>query len=397
MSIPLRAVPSRAIYSQGPASPISTVSHSTMLVLKDLFISLAIISSVVGATHIHKKETCSTPAVRKEWRALTKCEKAAWIKAVNCLSHLPHDDALTATVDPSVSLIPSINASGSYYNDIVYAHMDLNPKIHFTGFFLPWHRHFLNNFEHALKTKCRYIGATPYWNWTRDAHDFYESSFWKGTSHRTGLGGWGDPDANFSVPDGGFTDLQLLYPSPHKLCRNFTLYAFNGFPPQIQQFFPNPQKQANSSFHASNIRKILETPTGDFKNFQTALEAFEGPHSALHVIVGCDLAGSCPPNAPPTCIPGPKWSPNDPLFFLHHAMIDKIWYDWQRKDPINAKSFYGGSVQHLESMAAHDQYPNGGPPFLNLTSTIPMDGLFPEVTIDDVMDTTGGSLCYIYE
>jgi hypothetical protein len=54
-----------------------------MLVLKDLFISLAIISSVVGATHIHKKETCSTPAVRKEWRALTKCEKAAWIKAVN--------------------------------------------------------------------------------------------------------------------------------------------------------------------------------------------------------------------------------------------------------------------------------------------------------------------------
>jgi tyrosinase len=77
------------------------------------------------------------------------------------------------------------------------------------------------------------------------------------------------------VPDGGFTDLQLLYPSPHKLCRNFTLDAFNGFPPQIQQFFPNPQKQANSSFHASNIRKILETPTGDFKNFQTALEAFE--------------------------------------------------------------------------------------------------------------------------
>ena len=28
---------------------------------------------------------------------------------------------------------------------------------------------------------------------------------------------------------------------------------------------------------------------------------------------------------------------------------------------------------------------------------MPADGLFPEVTIGDVMDTTGGYLCYVYE
>lgn len=32
-----------------------------------------------------------------------------------------------------------------------------------------------------------------------------------------------------------------------------------------------------------------------------------------------------------------------------------------------------------------------------LGSTMPADGIFPEVTIGDVMDTTSGILCYVYE
>jgi hypothetical protein len=77
---------------------------------------------------------------------------------------------------------------------------------------------------------------------------------------------------------------------------------------------------------------------------------------------------------------------SDPLFFMHHAvsitdsfvpaltfcfprqMVDKVWYDWQHRDPENAKSFFGGSVQALESVAEYNQYPNGGPPFLNVRS-----------------------------
>ena len=34
-----------------------------------------------------------------------------------------------------------------------------------------------------------------------------------------------------------------------------------------------------------------------------------------------DMNGLCPNGTgPPDCISGPKWSPNDPLFFLHHAV-----------------------------------------------------------------------------
>jgi tyrosinase len=52
-------------------------------------------------------------------------------------------------------------------------------------------------------------------------------------------------------------------------------------------------------------------------------------------------------------------------------MVDKIWYDWQSRDPVNVNSFFGGSVQSLESLDAYNQYPNGGPPFLSV-STLPI-------------------------
>ena len=87
----------------------------------------------------------------------------------------------------------------------------------------------------------------------------------------SGLGGWGDPNADFSVPDGGFRTFHLSYPSSHIVRRNFTLRPFNIQSP----FMTDRQKIGNSSFSASVIRSILDTPAGDFKGFQTVLESFE--------------------------------------------------------------------------------------------------------------------------
>ncbi|KAH9986888.1 Di-copper centre-containing protein [Russula compacta] len=364
-----------------------------MLAHRIFSVALAIIWSAVGVSCSYPKGTCTEPVVRREWRTFCAQEKAEWIRAVNCLSHLPHDPALAPSVDPSLSLIPPVNASGSYYDDLVYMHMDLNTRIHFTGLFLPWHRWFVHVFEESLKSKCGYTGASPYWNWTIDAPDFHGSSFWKDSDPLSGLGGWGDPNADFSVPDGGFRELHLSYPSPHVLRRNFTLRPF-GIP---LVFFTRPLLEANTSFSAPAIEKLLETPVGDYRGFQAAFEEFEAAHGAVHLITGGDLGGFCPSNAPPNCTEGPTWSPNEPLFWMHHAMVDKVWFDWQHRNPQNAMSFFGGSVQALESLDTYHQYPNGGSPFLNLNSTMPADGMFPEVMIEDVFNTTSGILCYVYE
>ena len=47
-------------------------------------------------------------------------------------------------------------------------------------------------------------------------------------------------------------------------------------------------------------------------------------------------------------------------------MIDKIWADWQSKDPQNANAFYGGSVQALENATYFNQWPTGAPPLLQV-------------------------------
>ena len=109
----------------------------------------------------------------------------------------------------------------------------------------------------------------------------------------------------------------------------------------------------------------------------------------------------------------------------HHViamqMIDKVWYDWQNKRIENKYSYGGGSITPLPSFLAFEEFPTGLPPHLSVSassdlkrtwvgygvlrisfasqfnSTIYGDGLWDEnITIWDVMDTTGGSLCYVY-
>jgi tyrosinase len=103
---------------------------------------------------------------------------------------------------------------------------------------------------------------------TVDAPDFFESSFWKDSNPVSGLGGWGDPNADFSVPDGGFDEFHLSYPSSHILRRNFTLYPFAVPEP----LFTDKQEEGNATFSVSVIEAALETSAGDYKGFQKSLE-----------------------------------------------------------------------------------------------------------------------------
>jgi len=308
-----------------------------------------------------------------------------------------------AEVDPALSLIPAINTSASLYDDYVYVHMDQNINIHFTGRFLPWHRSYLFSFESALKEKCGYKGVQPYWNWTIHADDFIKSSVFN-SSTTSGFGGDGVPedDSQIAEGDGAFSiDFVRPYPVPHRIRRNISMEPWSSdgspFADQIKDPALDPYKLANTTFTATAIDQLINGYEGDFLGFQTAFEFFQGAHAAVHSAIGHDMFGTCPENAPATCVLGPKWSPNDPLFFMHHGMVDKIWYDWQLKQKANYWSYFGGSVQALESYVAYDQYPTGAAPWLNFSSTIGSSGMYPEYTIYELMDTTGDTLCYVYE
>ncbi|KAF9785223.1 Di-copper centre-containing protein [Thelephora terrestris] len=345
---------------------------------------------------------CTSPKVRREWRCISPDERAAWMKAVKCLTKLPHNPDIYVTVDPAVSLIPAINPNSSYYDDFSYAHMDLNILIHSTGFFLPWHRLFVQTLEDELKSKCGYDGVQPYWDWTQDTADFYHATIWSDSDY-DGLGSWGNSSNDYAISTGALKDMKIAYPVPHNIRRNFTLQPFLGAgpPPSSNNSTgppsPDPTLMLNATFTSEVVNFTVSSFTGDYIQFQADVESWNGPHPGPHGIVGGDLVGGCPFGlAPPVCYGGPKWSPNDPMFFLHHAMIDKVWYDWQHRDPRNKNVFAGGTVS-WQAGASYAQYPTGGPPFLNTSSVIPGDGLWEKTTVSDVLDTVGGRLCYVYE
>ena len=115
------------------------------------------------------------------------------------------------------------------------------------------------------------------------------------------------------------------------------------------------------------------------------------------------MVGFCPNGSgPPACYPGPKWTPNDPLFFLHHAvrftptacfissrsshhmivqMVDKVWHDWQQKGLRNKYSFGGGSVSTIfnSTFATFTEFPTGLPPYVNVS--VPSDLRYVSVIV----------------
>lgn len=93
----------------------------------------------------------------------------------------------------------------------------------------------------------------------------------------------------------------------------------------------------------ADLTAIKKIPT--FQTFQRTLEG--AIHAGVHNAVGGDMAGPS--------------SPTDPVFWLHHANIDRLWADWQDKhsgaDPSNMKDIlqpppiFGVSVASVQSIA----------------------------------------------
>ena len=72
------------------------------------------------------------------------------------------------------------------------------------------------------------------------------------------------------------------------------------------------------SWDATQLAKVVDLNAvknypGSFTGFQTLLEG--AVHGGTHNAVGGNMAGSS--------------SPTDPLFWLHHSFMDKLWADWQ--------------------------------------------------------------------
>jgi tyrosinase len=147
--------------------------------------------------------------------------------------------------------------------------------------FLPWHRAYLTFFDHAARDHDA-EAILPWWDWTSDA------------SHTSGL--------------------PIAYAAGGPELRSGPVPALGGQPERRTARNPSPPANLPTP---EQVDALLELT--DFRDFSDQLQ---NVHDGIHGWVGGDM-GSIATSA------------FDPVFWAHHAMIDRIWYLWQLRHGVN--------------------------------------------------------------
>jgi hypothetical protein len=192
--------------------------------------------------------------------------------------------------------------------------------------FLPWHRYFCRELELVLQTKRPNV-TLPYWNWSADAGNPAGAALWNtNLALRIYIGGDGaGPGGTVDTgPFAGWTALiedamGNLVPRPGGILRD--LGAAAGVPS-----FPSAAQvdDAVQNLTVYDTDPWRTSSTGSFRNRLEGWRTSPGEsgsqlHNRIHLWVGGDM--------------GPGTSPNDPVFFLHHCNVDRIWALWQYAHP----------------------------------------------------------------
>jgi tyrosinase len=148
--------------------------------------------------------------------------------------------------------------------------------------FLPWHRAYLLYWE--LTALAAGAGAElPWWDWT------------SALSHQHGI------PAAFTAP------------APSPLASGPVPASLRTNPPRTTRNPGSPGELPS----AQEIERILQIPV--FEEFSAEVQ---GQHDAVHGWVQGDMGVIAT-------------SAFDPIFWSHHAMIDRLWYLWQVRHGIN--------------------------------------------------------------
>ncbi|KAI4619977.1 hypothetical protein J4E80_004502 [Alternaria sp. BMP 0032] len=274
--------------------------------------------------------TCANPRVRVEWDSYPDSSKQQFVDSIKCL----------------MGRAPSgqFPAAKSRYEDLVALHQTLTPNVHGNSKFLLWHRYYTWVFEDILRSECGFSQTMPWFDETKYAGRFSASSIfsakWFGG---IALGG-------NCVTNGAFANLAInIGPgsgnTPHCLARN-------GDAAKTQYCNSDYVNQCNAY--------------GDFAGMAQCAEG--GPHAWGHNGIGAVMQDT-------------YGSPADPIFWLHHAFVDRNFRIWQNANGARVNTINGNDASGRA---------------LTLDTNINVYGIRPDVKVRDVLDTTGTTLCYKY-
>ena len=194
------------------------------------------------------------------------------------------------------------------FKESIANHLWYSSHAHGQSKFLPWHRQYLWELEQKMQIFHQCV-TLPYWDWTKENGD-------NPGEHIFDANYFGLLDGDQSPPSGDLGQFKsvdaadpnyYLVPgaSYHSQWNNQDLDRNGGSAPA-------PSTVGRPLF-ATEAEVAALLTVGTYSSFRSMLEG--GPHVPPHTRVGGEM--------------GNYRSPGDPLFWLHHAMTDKIWYDWQ--------------------------------------------------------------------
>lgn len=216
---------------------------------------------------------------------------------------------------------------------------------HMGPVFLPWHRRELRDLELALEAEVPGV-ALPYWDWAADAALASPAGAQLWTSDF--MGGDGNPAQGDRVTNGPFRDWSaqitgaggtFVTRSPPGLIRRLGRDP-NGAPTLPRTSHVNAAR-TETRYDAPPYNERSGQPPGQSASFRNRLEGWltrqgdplgPGLHNRVHTWVGGDMLFGT--------------SPNDPVFFLNHCNIDRIWAEWQEATGIGYEPASGGPPGH---------------------------------------------------
>lgn len=151
------------------------------------------------------------------------------------------------------------------YGKLVDIHAEMHMQ-HTNDRLLPWHRIFLLQLEASLRAIHPDV-SIPFWDWTQASEQ--------------NIPGW----------------LQNVKPTVTTPTRTITVIR-------------GPGSQQALATIASNVPNILQMTA--FNQFAPAIN---GVHGSVHIWVGGTMSN-------------PSTAAADPLFYMHHANLDRIWWQW---------------------------------------------------------------------
>lgn len=329
---------------------------------------------IVFITSVSGLRLCSaTPLqVRSSVSTLTPTQRTNFVRCVLWLKTHP------SAYDTSGSGLNAYDWMVKLHKDGFEAHLDGGSGVHMAPSFFPWHREYLLSFERELQRAARDLGipeivTLPYWDWTdpttaqfvfRD--DFMggngsgsNSAFTNGLPNtrsspfRVRSGPFATRDdrtTDFTVNTNGAVsgtspqgqprtflqralgthrifsptlgttppeyptqELLLLLPTTNEITHalQMTLYDLAAWDYTVETNLPFLERTTFRNYmegHTGLLNVFTEEPFGD------------QIHGRVHLWMGGNMSSSS--------------SPNDPLFWLHHANLDRIWAEWQDRQGV---------------------------------------------------------------